>query len=174
MVQNMLYLYFFSDIAKIPSINVLVVFYRKVYALFGSGSYQAPFAIFRKHAQHHNKGKTIGLIRPADTRMAGYIIAFLRLLRLKGAMESILLDPSFLRLKVASDMKKITSILHNSDFWKALLCITTGTFAPLRLLRLANQKVPAMDKLHFFVLKTAAMVEKMSGKIDSGMSGTAW
>ena len=85
-------------------------------------------------------------------------------------MESTLADPSFLQLKVTSDMKKITSILCHSDFWKALLCIATGTFAPLRLLRLADQKVPAMDKLHFFVMKTAAMVEKCSGKIDSGMS----
>jgi hypothetical protein len=73
--------------------KAFIGFYKKVYGLFGSGSHHAPHAIRMRQSRHHNNGSPIGLIRAADTRMAGYIIAFHRLLGMKPAIESTIASP---------------------------------------------------------------------------------
>ena len=40
-------------------------------------------------------------------------------------------------------------------------------YAPMRVLRLADQKSPAMDKLYFYVLHTDAMPYKYLGDLDN-------
>jgi hypothetical protein len=129
---------FFDDISKLPAIKSLINFYKKVYGLFGSGAHHAPHAILMNHSRLHNKGKSIGLIRAADTRMAGYIIAFLRLLRQKPVIDSTVAAPEFIRLEVETSL---VNILKKPEYWKGLLLITRAVFAPLRVLRLADQKV---------------------------------
>ena len=65
---------FFKDVSKLAEIKTLIVLYRKCYAVFGSGSMHSAYALFCKQARAFNSGKKIGLIRAADTRMAGYFI----------------------------------------------------------------------------------------------------
>ena len=80
-------LLFFSDIAKrIPAITQMISIYKKMYSVFGSGSYHSPHAFFRKTSQTHF-GTYVGLIRAADTRMAGYFMAFARFIRLKSVLR---------------------------------------------------------------------------------------
>lgn len=52
------------------------------------------------------------------------------------------------------------AILMNQDFWKLLFVMGRALYAPMRLLRLADQKTPAMDKLYFYVLQTDRMLPK--------------
>jgi hypothetical protein len=129
---------FFDDISKLLAIKSLINFYNKLSGLFGSGAHHAPHAILMNHSRQHNKGRSIGLIRAADTRMAGYIIAFLRLLRQKSVIKSIVAASEFIRLEVETSL---VNILKKSEYWKVLLLITKAVFAPLRILRLADQKV---------------------------------
>ncbi len=136
---------FFNDISKIPAIKSLIHFYKKVYGLFGSGSCHAPHAMMMNHSRLHNGGASIGLIRAADTRMAGYIIAFLRLLRQKPVVDSTVASPEFIRLEVEVGL---VNILKKHEYWHALMLITKAVFAPLRVLRLADQKV-CMAPLNF-------------------------
>ena len=57
----------FSDIAKrIPAILQMISIYKKMYSVFGSGSYHSPHAMFCKTSQAHF-GQYVGLIRAADT-----------------------------------------------------------------------------------------------------------
>ena len=45
---------FFSNIAKrIPTISQMISIYKKMYSVFGSGSYHFPHAMFRKTSQAH-------------------------------------------------------------------------------------------------------------------------
>ena len=75
---------FFSDIAKrIPTISQMISIYKKMYSVFGSGSYHSPHAIICRNSQAHF-GQNVGLIRAADTRMAGYFMAFARFIQLKS------------------------------------------------------------------------------------------
>ena len=46
----------------------------------------------------------------------------------------------------------------SDDFWKYLFVMCRALYAPMRVLRLADQKSPAMDKLYYFVLQTDRML----------------
>jgi len=46
----------------------------------------------------------------------------------------------------------------NPDFWKWAFVMCRALYAPMRVLRLADQKSPAMDKLYYYVLQTDRML----------------
>ena len=86
----------FSDWAKkIPVMQCLIRRYKSIYMIFGSGSHHKPHAILKKYSSQHFSGKYVGLIRAADTRMAGYFIALTRMLRLKDALMSTIHSVEF-------------------------------------------------------------------------------
>ena len=134
-----------------------------MYGWFGSGSHHAPYAIFQKYAKAHNGGRPIGLIRASDTRMGGHFIAFLRLMRLKKALHSAVLSPEFLRLKVATDVVKI---LRLESYWRSLFLLLKTVFPVLRVLRLADQQSPAMDKLHYCVRRTDVLLSENTTELN--------
>ena len=43
---------FFSDVSRLPWSQFVIINYRRVYRVFGSGSMHAPYAIFRKQAKN--------------------------------------------------------------------------------------------------------------------------
>ena len=51
------------------------------------------------------------------------------------------------------------SILQN-NLWMYIFTMRREFYAPMRILRLANQKVAAMDKLYFYILKDERMLTK--------------
>jgi hypothetical protein len=69
---------FFKDVATLSPVHHQIIRHRYIYRVFGSGSMHSPFALFRRHAKSFNRGGTIGLLRAADTRMAGYFMAMHR------------------------------------------------------------------------------------------------
>jgi len=81
---------FFKAIAKeIPAIVNLIKVYRKIYGFFGSGSHHQPHSMFRE-ASIEYFGYFVGMLRAADTRMAGYFISFTRFIRLKDVLKNVL------------------------------------------------------------------------------------
>jgi hypothetical protein len=62
------------------------------------------------------------------------------------------------------------SIVQSEDFWNYLFSMCHALYAPMRVLRLADQKVAAMDKLYFYVCQTDANMSCYLAKavIDSG------
>jgi hypothetical protein len=91
---------FFGDCFKSKVLALFVNLSRKIYAVFGSGSMHAPYAIFQKYSRVYNSGKNIGLIRAAQTRMGGEAIALQRLLRLKEPLQQTVDSTDFIKLKV--------------------------------------------------------------------------
>jgi len=87
--------------------------------------------------------------------MAGEHIALLRLLRLKDAIGATITSKEFLDLKV---FKIQCAVLMTDNFWKYLYVMCHALYAPMRVLRLADQKIPAMDKLYYFVLQSDKML----------------
>lgn len=92
---------FFQDCFKTKVLNVFVKLSRKMYAVFGSGAMHAPYAIFQKYSKIYNNGKNIGLIRVAETRMAGQAISLQRLLRLKEPLQQTIESTEFIKLRVS-------------------------------------------------------------------------
>lgn len=78
-------------------------------------------------------------------------------MRLKDALQATVTSSEFKELKVFQTM---AYALLDDDFWQYLFVMCRALYAPMRLLRLADQKIPAMDKLYFFVLQSEHMIEK--------------
>ena len=89
--------------------------------------------------------------------MAGEHIALLRLLQLKNGLHSTFASPEFKALK---DYDLESTVLMHDNFWKYLFVLCHALYAPMRVLRLAVQKTPAMDKLYFYVLQADRMLLK--------------
>ena len=83
--------------------------------------------------------------------MAGVHIALLRVLRLKPALQATVTSPEFKELKA---FQGIATVLLTDSFWVYVFLMCRALYAPMRVLRLADQKVPAMDKLLYFVRQT--------------------
>jgi hypothetical protein len=113
--------------------------------------------MFKKYTRVHNNGVHLGFIKPSECRMAGKHIAILRLLRLKNALLSTINSKEFIELCAFGS---VCQVLSNPDFWKWTFVMCRALYAPMRVLRLADQKVPAMDKLHYYVLQTDRMLAK--------------
>ena len=146
---------FFSDVFNhTKEYNALSKFYKVCRNIWG-GVRHVPSAIFKEHSRKHNGGVNLGFIKPSECRMAGEQIALLRLLRLKDALKSTVTSSEFLELK---DFKAAAAIIGNDNFWKYLFLMCRALYAPMRVLRLADLKTPAMDKLYFYVLQADRML----------------
>ena len=61
-------------------------------------------------------------------------------------------------------------VLENNEFWKYLFTLCCSLYAPMRILQLADQKIPTMDKLHYYVCQTDKLLAKYVkiAEVDSG------
>ena len=117
--------------------------------MFGSGAMHGPYAMFQKHSQTFNGGVKIGLVRAADTRMAGFFYAFHRMLRLKPALEATVASVEFQSLRLTkSVVVKAVRFVQDKEMWNALHCLTRCLFPALRVLRLADKSEPGFDHLY--------------------------
>jgi hypothetical protein len=89
--------------------------------------------------------------------MGGELISLLRLLRLKDALRSTINSKEFLDL---NNFKEECCVLNNDNFWMYLFLMCRVLYAPMRVLRLADQQTASMDKLYFYVLQTDRMLIK--------------
>lgn len=90
---------FFRDVFALPEFALFNKIRIKIYSVFGSGSMHLPYALFQKYSRLHNNGKNIGLMRAAETRMAGCALCLLRLIRLRPALESTISSTEFTSAK---------------------------------------------------------------------------
>jgi hypothetical protein len=111
--------------------------------------------MFKKYSRQHNHGVHLGFIKPSECWMAGEHIAILRLLRLKNALLAAINSEEFKDLCV---FDSVCQVLMNPDFWKWTFVMCRALYTPMRVLRLADQKSAAMDKLNYYVLQTDQML----------------
>ena len=135
-------------------VGELIKIYKKIYSVFGSGSYHQPHAIYKKHSIQHLY-KYVGLIRAADTRMAGYFIAFARLLRVKSVLKATINSKEFIDSKTNSSRNKrklewVSRLIENEKLWDNLFVLTKSIFPALRVLRLADRSEAGMHMLYYF------------------------
>jgi hypothetical protein len=148
---------FFSDVFTKTSQYTLLSNFCKTCRNIWGATRHAPAAMFKSHSKTHNKGKNIGFIKPSECRMAGEHISLLRLLRLKPALQSTITSPEFKALK---EFESVSGVLMQEVFWKYLLVMCRALYAPMRVLRLADQKTASMDKLYYYVLQSDRMLQK--------------
>ena len=81
-------------------------------------------------------------------RMAGHLIALLRVLRLKPPLQATVTSNEFRNLHA---FEGVSAVVLNENFWKHLFFMCRALYAVMRVLRLADMKSAGMDKLEFFV-----------------------
>ena len=100
----------------------------------------------------------LGLIRAADTRMAGYFIAFFRMIRVKDALVSTVASPEWKDYRPSSSKQRsmletVEHFIHNNRMWEGLVILCETIFPCVRVLCLADRNEPAFDRLYYFVLR---------------------
>jgi hypothetical protein len=153
---------FFSDInTKIWQFRLMLVNYRRVYRLFGSGSMHSPYALFLQQSKNFNGGRKVGLIKAADTRMAGHAYAQCRMLRLREPLMATITSAAYIDLKLKGLAKKVEEYLSNPDMWIAAYTIQRCLFPMIRVLRLCDQSAcGGMSKIVFYVHRTDEALER--------------
>ena len=153
---------FFSDITtKLWQIRFMTLNYRRVYRMFGSGAMHSPYALFLQQSKMFNGGRKVGLIRAADTRMAGHSYAQCRLLRLRGPLLATINSAAYIDLKLKGFSKKVEEYLSNPEMWVATFVIQRCLFPMIRVLRLCDKSaLGGMSKIVYYVHKTDEAIEK--------------
>lgn len=144
------------DVFKMRYAGLLKMFYRKIYGLFGGGKHE-PYAVFCRFSALTNNEKKVTLLRPADTRMGGWVYCLARMFRLKEPLRQALTEENIKKWKVKPEL---VAILDMKTFWVVLYHLLRMLYGPLKILRLADRKEPGMDKLYYFVRLTDQTLEK--------------
>ena len=134
-------------------------FGKRLRNIFGSCRH-GPHAIFRKYSKNANRGIVVGFVKPSECQMAGEHIALCRLLRLKSALRATCISQEFNEGGFRRTFIDEISIIESDDFWTYLFSMCRALYAPMRVLRLADQKTPSMDKLHYYVCQTDVNLSK--------------
>ena len=154
---------FFNDVFKLPELSVLVQYHNRVRNYFGSVRH-APSAMFRKHSKDHNNGISLSFIKIAETRMGGNIIALLRPLRLRDPLVATIVTAEFRKLNC---WRSFSSLAQNEGLWEYIFKVCRAFYPVMRVLRLADSKIPVMDKLYFYVRMADHMMEKYLPDVES-------
>jgi len=152
--EHVVSLFFANVYTKVKSFMLLSAFAKRVRNIFGAVRH-SPSAMFKKYSRQHNHGVHLGFVKPSECWMAGKHIAILQLLRLKNALTATILSKEFIDLRV---FNSVCQVLMSPDFWKWAFVMCRALYAPMQVLRLADQKSPAMDKLYYYVLQTDRML----------------
>jgi hypothetical protein len=111
--------------------------------------------MFKHYTKNHNNGIFLGFTKPSECRMVGEQIALTCLLRLRDALKSTINSKEFMDL---NNFKPETFVLNNNNFWLYLFVMCCALYAPMRVLHLADQQVPGMEKLYYYVLQIDRML----------------
>ena len=108
--------------------------------------------------------------------MAGLLIAMLRVLQLKGPLQATVTSPEFKDLGMFVDL---ANVILSESVWIWLFLQCRGVYDMMRILRLADQKSAAMDKLHFYIKQAdriaplyLAQAEKHRDALSVGLMST--
>jgi Protein of unknown function (DUF 659) len=153
---------FFSDISKkLWQMKLMLVNYRRLFRMFGSGAMHSPYALFIQQSKNFNGGRKVGLIRAADTRMAGHAYAQCRMLRLREPLLATISSAAYKDLKLKGFPKKVEEYLLNVDMWQATYEVQRCLFPMIRVLRLADKSAcGGMSKIVYYVHKTDEAIRK--------------
>ena len=151
----------------------MISVYCKLYGILGSGGSHSPYGIFMKYSREYFENRSVGLIRAADTRMAGYFVAFTRMLRLKDPLlEAVRCQAYKKMIESSQDKKKSTkmkwakNLLENENMWKHLFTICQAVYPALLVLRIADKSEAGMHALYYHLRKCREAMKKHINKLN--------
>ena len=137
---------FCKDVCGLKEVNLLTKINRRLRNLLSSVRHK-PTVMFKRQSKLMNGGLPLSLVKPCDVRMAGKIITLIRLLRLRHALVATLVLIGFRELNLCP---QICTILQLDELLTVIFTFCRAMYAVMRALRLADMKVPAMDKVRVY------------------------
>ena len=134
----------------------LILGYRQIYNVFGSGCHHKPYLNFMEKAKKRNlKNCSIGPIHAAGTRMGGYWYCFHRYLHLHNVLKDTVMCPAWQKEVTFYSKKelkeKVANIILNESYLKAVKAFVIILHPMICCLWLANSNKPRMDKIWYYV-----------------------
>jgi hypothetical protein len=153
---------FFSDVCKkLWQFRLMLMNYRRLFRLFGSGSMHSPYAMFCSQSKQFNNGRKVGLLRAAETRMAGHMYAQMRMLQLREPLVATISSVAYIALKLKGFPQKVEAYILNPDMWQAAFVIQRCLFPMIKVLRLGDKsECGGMSKLVYYVHQTDISIRK--------------
>ena len=128
--------------------------------MFGSGANHAIYTQCMAQSSLSNRGKKVGLLRGAGTRMAMWFYAMIRLLRLEMPLKATVHQEKFRSLPLNESARMAVLDIQEAKFWKCLYVLLRSVFPALKLLRYCDANKPSMDKIFFLLHRTTQAIEK--------------
>ena len=91
---------------------------------------------------------SLSFIKIAETRMGGKIIALLRLVRLRDPLVATIVSAEFRKI---NKWRSFCALVQQDDLWAYIFSVCRAFYPVMRVLRLADSKIPVMDKLYYYV-----------------------
>ncbi len=101
----------------------------QLYNVFGSGASHRIHAQFMTQSSIHNKGRRVGLLHGATTRMALWFYAMMRVLRHKDVLKATIHTLQFRELSKNDKVRGAVRDIENATFLK--LCISCSELCSL-------------------------------------------
>ncbi len=157
---------FFSSIAKIRPIKLLILKTCRFYNVFGSGANHAIHAQFIAQSALTNKGKQVGLLRGDGTRFASCFYAMMRFLCLKEPLKSTIYQQKFSDIFLNASARAAVKDSGDEKLWKCMYILLCSVYPALRALCYCDSSKPSMDKIFFLSHRTMQAIEMSKESLD--------
>ena len=137
-----------------------------MYNVWSSGAHHAPHAMFTKLSMQIH-GRKIGLLRGAGTRMASFLYAMVRALRLKSCLEATVESPAHIQLDKTRRMINACIDVKNHKVWNAFYVLCGVSHGPMLTLRYSDAGEAAMDKVYYWSCKTCNYIKENEDEINA-------
>ena len=128
--------------------------------MFGSGSNHGIYAQFMAQSSLTNRGRAVGLLRGAGTRMALWFYAMMRMIRVRQPLTATIHQQKFVDLSLNETVGAAVRDIKDDKFWKCCYIVLRAVFPALKLLRYCDKSTPAMDKIFYLSHRTTIALEK--------------
>jgi hypothetical protein len=150
---------FFSSIAKIRPIKLLILKTCRLYNVLGSGANHAIHAQFIAQSALANKGKQIDLLHGAGTRFASWFYAMMRLLCLKEPLKSTIHQQKFRDICLNASARAAVKDIGDEKLWKCMYILLCSAYPAFRALCYCDSSKPSMDKIFFLPHRTTKQLK---------------
>ncbi len=119
--------------------------------------------MFKECSRENNNRIPLGFVKPSECRIAGKIVAALRVLCLKRALQQCIKKPQFLCLKMH---KQVVVVLQKECVGDFLFAVCHAFYPIMRLVCLADSKLPCMHLLKYFLHQEDCMMREHLQKVE--------
>ena len=159
----------FGKISKIPQVARLIADH-KILRRWFCGAHHFQSGRLTIVSAQMNKGRSLTVIKAAETRMAGYFYALHRDLRLKSTYEAIVVSAPYIEKEKNKELKndRAKPIVQNPVWFTRVYLLLRAVWPLLRLLRMGDLNCPAMGFVYHRTMQAEAALSKSKGDPEIG------